>query len=43
MKIEITDEIKKQDEDIIFQGLLEYNLARIEDKHLKDLGVYLQD
>lgn len=43
MKIEITDEIKKQDEDIIFQGLLEYNLARIEDKNPKDLGVYLQD
>ena len=43
MKIEITDEIKKQDEDIIFQGLLEYNLARIEDKKPKDLGVYLQD
>jgi ribosomal protein S18 acetylase RimI-like enzyme len=43
MKFEITDEIKKQDEDIIFQGLLEYNLARIEDKTPKDLGVYLQD
>ena len=43
MKIEITDEIKKQDEDIIFQGLLEYNLARIEDKNPRDLGVYLQD
>ncbi|KLU65676.1 acetyltransferase (GNAT) family protein [Desulfosporosinus acididurans] len=43
MKIEITDEIKKQDEDIILQGLLEYNLARIEDKNPKDLGFYLQD
>jgi len=43
MKIEITDEIKKQDEDIIFKGLLEYNLARIEDKNPKDLGVYLLD
>jgi ribosomal protein S18 acetylase RimI-like enzyme len=43
MKIEITDEIKKQDEDFIFQRLLEYNLARIEDKNPKDLGVYLQD
>ncbi|SMC22203.1 Acetyltransferase (GNAT) family protein [Clostridium acidisoli DSM 12555] len=43
MEIEITDEIKKQDEDVIFQGLLEYNLARIEDKKPKDLGVYLRD
>lgn len=43
MKIEITDKITKQDEDSIFQGLLEYNLARIEDKNPRDLGVYLQD
>ncbi|SHJ82563.1 Acetyltransferase (GNAT) family protein [Clostridium cavendishii DSM 21758] len=43
MKIEITDEIKEQDKNIIFQGILEYNLARIEDKNPKDLGVYLQD
>lgn len=43
MKIEITDKIKKQDEDIIYKGLLEYNLARIEDKNPKDLGVYLHD
>lgn len=43
MKFKITDEIKKQDEENIFQGLLEYNLARIEDKNPKDLGVYLQD
>ncbi len=35
MKIEITDEIKEQDKDIIFQGLLEYNLARIEEKKHK--------
>ena len=43
MKFKITDKIKEQDEDTIFQGLLEYNLARIEDKNPKDLGVYLQD
>lgn len=43
MKIEITDEIIKQDEDIVFQGLLEYNLAKIEDKDPKDLGIYLKD
>lgn len=43
MKIEITDKITKQDEDSIFQGLLGYNLARIEDKNPRDLGVYLQD
>lgn len=43
MKIEITDNIKQEDKEIIFQGLLEYNLARIEDKSQKELGVYLQD
>lgn len=43
MKIEITDKYEKKDEDIILQGLLEYNLARIEDKNQKYLGVYLQD
>lgn len=43
MNFEITDEIKEEDKEIIFQGLLEYNLARIEDKNPKDLGIYLQD
>ena len=43
MEIKVTDEIKKQDEDVVYQGLLEYNSARIEDKNPKDLGVYLQD
>lgn len=43
MEIKVTDEIKKEDEDIVFKGLLEYNSARIEDKNPKDLGVYLQD
>ena len=43
MKFSITDKIKKQDEETIFRGLLEYNLARIEDKNPKDLGVYMED
>lgn len=43
MNFEITDKIKEQDEKIIYQGLLEYNLSRIEDKNPKDLGIYLQD
>lgn len=43
MNFEITDEINEQDKDTIFQGLLEYNLARIEDKNPKDLGIYLQN
>ena len=43
MKFKVTDKIKKQDEETIFQGLLEYNLARIEDKNPKDLGVYMKD
>jgi GNAT superfamily N-acetyltransferase len=43
MNFEITDNINEQDKEMIYQGLLEYNLARIEDKVQKDLGVYLQD
>jgi len=43
MNFEITDKIKEQDEKIIYQGLLDYNLARIEDKNPRDLGIYLQD
>ncbi|WP_459481657.1 GNAT family N-acetyltransferase [Clostridium saccharoperbutylacetonicum] len=43
MKFKVTDKIKKQDEATIFKNLLEYNLARIEDKNPKDLGVYLED
>ena len=43
MNFEITDIIKNQDRETIFQGLLEYNLARIEDKNPKDLGIYFQD
>ncbi|WP_349944813.1 GNAT family N-acetyltransferase [Lacrimispora sp. BS-2] len=43
MNFKITDKIKKEDEEIIYQGLLDYNLARIEDKNPRDLGVYLRD
>nr|WP_319489856.1 GNAT family N-acetyltransferase [uncultured Caproiciproducens sp.] len=43
MNFEITDKINEKDKKIIFEGLLEYNLERIEDKHPKDLGIYLQD
>lgn len=43
MNFEITDKINEKDEKIIFNGLLEYNLERIEDKNSKDLGIYLQD
>ncbi len=43
MNFEITDKIKEQDEEIIYQGLLNYNLSRIEDKNPRDLGIYLQD
>ena len=43
MKFKITDEIKEADQAAIFQGLLEYNLARLEDKNPQDLGIYLED
>lgn len=43
MNFKITDKIEKEDEEIIFQGLLEYNLSKIEDKNLKDLGIFLSN
>ena len=43
MNFEITDTIHETDEKYIFEGLLEYNLERIEDKNPRDLGIYLQD
>lgn len=43
MNLLITDEIKEKDKEAIFQGLLEYNLARIENKTPKELGIYFED
>ena len=43
MELEVTAKIEKRDEDEIFQGLLAYNLPRLEDKGPRDLGVYLLD
>ena len=43
MFYEITEEIKEQDRETIHQGLLAYNLERLEDKSPKDLGVYVRD
>ena len=43
MNYEITDKIKEQDQRCIYEGLLEYNLERLEDKSPKDLGVYARD
>jgi len=39
MNFEITDTIHETDEKYIFEGLLEYNLERIEDKNPRDLGI----
>lgn len=43
MEIEIADKIGEQEQNDIFQGLLEYNLIRLEDKAPKDLGVYIRN
>lgn len=40
---EITDAISEQDHKSIYEGLLRYNLERLEDKSPKDLGVFLKD
>lgn len=39
----ITDEIQKRDEEVLFQGLLSYNLERLDDRNPKDLGIYYKD
>ena len=43
MTLEITDQIQEQDQRTLFTGLLEYNLARIEDQHPQDLGIYVRN
>ena len=39
----VTDKIDSKDEEIIYQGLLAYNLARLDDKNPKDMGIYYKD
>ncbi|MDK2966282.1 MULTISPECIES: hypothetical protein [Lacrimispora] len=43
MNFKITDDINETDEKIIYEGLLDYNLERIEDKNPRDLGIYLHN
>lgn len=43
MELTITDKITEHDRTEIFQGLLEYNLARIEDQNPKDLVIFYED
>lgn len=43
MEFQITDKIEKNDKAEILAGLIKYNLARIEDKNPKELGIYLRD
>lgn len=43
MEPELTEQISPQDEKAIYQGLLKYNLARLEDRHPRQLGVFLRD
>lgn len=43
MELIITDEINEEDRTAIFNGLLEYNLARIEDKNPRDIGIFFAD
>ena len=43
MYFETTEDIKEQDQRAIYEGLLQYNLERLEVKSPKDLGVYARD
>ena len=43
MDFRITDKPSEKDKNDIYNGLLEYNLARIENKDVRELGVFLED
>ncbi len=43
MEITLTDKIEKTDEEAVVNGLVSYNLARIENTDPRDLGVFLRD
>lgn len=43
MELELTDEIAAEDQETVYQGLLAYNLARLEDRTPRQLGVFLRD
>lgn len=43
MNLEMTDRIARADEDAVYRGLLEYNLARLEDKHPRQMGIFLRN
>lgn len=42
-KYRITSQPTEADKEEVFQQLLKYNLARIEDKEPKELGIFLED
>ena len=43
MTLELTDQIQENDQQAVYRGLLDYNLARIEDQHPQELGVYVRN
>lgn len=43
MDFRVTDVVTEQDCREVYEGLLEYNLSKIEDKNPRELGVYLED
>ena len=43
MDFRVTDVVTEQDRREVYEGLLEYNLSKIEDKNPRELGVYLED
>lgn len=43
MDFRVTDVVTEQDRKEVYEGLLEYNLSKIEDKNPRELGVYLED
>ena len=43
MDFRITDKPSEDEISAIYRGLLEYNLARIEDKDVRELGIFQED
>lgn len=43
MEYRLTDSISEKDKSDIYNGLLSYNIARLEDKSPRGLGIFLED
>lgn len=43
MEIKVTDAVSEQDKNEIRQGLIKYNLLHLENKDVRELGIFIED